>query len=260
MTCVKALLIFCRTRESHFFVKYLSSKSPYCPVTYRSSQSEFRARLLEVYDADEASKYDAWIASLTDKDHDACVADIERCIKFQDGMSVLDAGSGSGALCLALIRIAGIRITALEPCPEMLQLFRAKVELSHIQTVQGFCDHPADRSQFPPGSFDVVASRQLANGLFDPLSAFRNWHYWLRPGGVAIVMDGLFDRDAWAGKWDGVVDSLPLSACRTTATVPYLLEQVGFQIQSVSPMLSTNSLPSTRTPRYIVAATKPVDD
>ncbi len=112
-------------------------------------------------------------------------------------------------------------------------------------------------SHFRPDSFDLIASRQLANCLFDPLAAFRNWIHWLRPGGTMVVMDGLFDRDAWSGTWDGMVDTLPLSACRTTATVPYLLEQVGFHVDYVGPMVHTNELLSTRTPRYIVAATKP---
>ena len=71
-----------------------------------------------------------------------------------------------------------------------------------------------------------------------------------------VVMDGLYDRDAWSGAWDGMVDTLPLSACRTTATVPYLLKQVGFRIGHVGFMVHTNQLPSTRIARYIVAATK----
>ena len=122
--------------------------------------------------------------------------------------------------------------------------------------MEGFCDHADDHSLFETGQFDVVASRLLVNCLYDPLAAFRNWHRWLRPKGRVLVMDGLFDRDAWAGKWKGMIDSLPLSACRTTATVPYLLEQVGFEIDWVGPMNETNALPAARTERYLVAATK----
>lgn len=225
-------------------------------MTYRESQLESRNRYLATYDASGASKYDAWITAMTPDDHEACVADLERIVDFRADMSVLDAGSGTGALCLALIRFPGLRITALEPCPAMSDLFRSKPELSHIATVRGFFDHVDDESHFDANSFDVIASRQLANCLFDPLAAFRNWHVWLRSGGVVVVMDGLFDRDAWSGVWEGAVDTLPLSACRTTATVPYLLEQVGFRIDSVGPMLATNALPSTRTRRYIVTATK----
>jgi ubiquinone/menaquinone biosynthesis C-methylase UbiE len=226
-------------------------------MRYRGTQQESRQRYLAAYDVAEASKYDSWINSMAPSDHDACVADLKRCMQFRDDMDVLDAGSGTGALCLALVRIPGLRITALEPCSAMSDLLVSKPELARIATVSGFCDCDDDESHFPPDSFDLIASRQLANCLFDPLAAFRNWRHWLRPGGTVIVMDGLFDRDAWSGTWDGMVDTLPLSACRTTATVPYLLEQVGFHIDHVGPMVHTNELVSTRTPRYIVAATKP---
>ncbi len=225
-------------------------------MTYRGTQQESRERYLASYDADEASKYDAWVNAMTSADHDACVADLHRCIAFRDDMDVLDAGSGTGALCLSLARIPGLRITALEPCSTMSDLLISKPELELVAIVRGFCDHVDDESHFGPDSFDLIASRQLANCLFDPLAAFRNWSYWLRPGGTVVVMDGLFDRDAWSGRWNGIVDTLPLSACRTTATVPYLLEQVGFRIDFVGPMTHTNELESTRTQRYIVAATK----
>lgn len=225
-------------------------------MTFRGTQQESRRRYLATYDAEEASKYDSWVSAMAPSDHDACIADLNHCVHFRDGMHVLDAGSGTGALCLALVRIPGLRITALEPCAAMSDLLVSKPGLEQVETVRGFCDHVDDESHFSPHSFDIVASRQLANCLFDPLAAFRNWMHWLRPGGIAVVMDGLFDRDAWTGTWDGIVDTLPLSACRTTATVPYLLEQVGFRVDHVGPMVHTNTLSSTRTPRYIVAATK----
>ncbi|MCR9296680.1 MAG: class I SAM-dependent methyltransferase [bacterium] len=225
-------------------------------MTYRGTQQESRQRYLDGYDVAGALKYDSWVASLTPVDHDACVADLKQCVQFRDAMDVLDAGSGTGALCLALVRIPGLRITALEPCAAMSDLLVSKPELESIATVRGFCDHVDDANHFHPNSFDLIASRQLANCLFDPLAAFRNWFYWLRPGGTVVVMDGLFDRDAWSGTWDGMVDTLPLSACRTMATVPYLLEQVGFHVDHAGPMSHTNALPSTQTRRYIVAASK----
>ena len=114
----------------------------------------------------------------------------------------------------------------------------------------------ATEKQFEDESFDVVASRQLANCLFDPMAAFSNWYSWLKPGGTVILMDGLFDRASWAGMWQEEVDVLPLSACQTTAAAPYMLEHCGFHIEFVSLMKATNKLPSTRTPRYLVVASK----
>ncbi|QDV27037.1 hypothetical protein Q31a_54180 [Aureliella helgolandensis] len=228
-------------------------------MPYRGNYTESRQRYLATYDTAEAAKYDAWITALTKADHDACLNDIQRHFTFSPGMTILDAGAGTGALCLSLVALPGMRITALEPCPPMQERLASKPELSSVTTVEGFCDHPDDHSHFAPATFDVVASRQLSNCLFDPLAAFRNWHYWLRPSGVVIVMDGLFNREDWSGRWKGVVDTLPLSACRTMATLPYMLEQAGFRIDHVGLMDATNALPSTRTKRYMVVATKAMD-
>ncbi len=226
-------------------------------MNFRDTQSNSRQRYLATYDAEEASKYNTWVDAMNDADHDACVADLQRCVEFSDKMAVLDAGSGTGALCLTLIRIPGLDITALEPSSQMMNLLTARSELSGVMAVQGFCDHADDVSLFGPETFDLITSRLLVNNLFDPLAAFRNWIHWLRPGGSVVVMDGLFARTDWAGKWGEFVDALPLSACQTTATVPYLLEKTGFDVEHVGLMDHTNALPSTRTKRYIVVANKP---
>jgi SAM-dependent methyltransferase len=210
-----------------------------------------------MYDIDKATQYNVGVDVMGDADHLACVADLQQCVHFTNTMAVLDAGSGTGALCLALVRIPGLKITALEPSLPMIDLLKTRPELHHVNTVQGFCDHAEDESLFVPETFDLIASRLLVNNLFDPLAAFRNWNHWLRPGGVVVVMDGLFDRCDWKGEWSGIVDHLPLAACRTTATVPYLLEQVGFHIEHVGLMAHTNAMPLTKTKRYIVVASKP---
>ena len=225
-------------------------------VTYRLSQQESRERYLAGYDAHEALRNDAWVTELTSADHDAYLADLCAHVAFCEGMHVLDAGSGTGGLCLTLVRMAGLCLTALEPSPAMSDLLKAKPELEEVSVVNGFCDHLDDRSQFDAEAFDVIVSRQLVNCLYDPCAAFENWSYWLRDGGTVVVMDGLFDRQAWTGNWDGFVDTLPLSACQTTATVPYLLEQCGFCVQHAGMMAHTNLLASTRTKRYLVVAVK----
>ena len=194
---------------------------------------------------------------MQDADHDACLSDLASCVRLSEDMAVLDVGSGTGALCLALIRVPGLAITALEPSQPMINRLRAKSELSDVATVQGFCDHCDDASLFRSGTFDLIASRLLVNNLFDPLAAFRNWNDWLRPGGLVVVMDGIFDRHDWTGDWAELVDELPLSACGTTATVPYLLQQVGLEVTHVGMMDHTNAMPSTRTKRYMVVARRP---
>lgn len=225
-------------------------------MSFRESNEEFRNRYLSTYNTDEAFKYDGWILTLTQEDHAATLTDITQRCTLLPGMSVLDAGAGTGALCLTLSLVPGLHVTALEPCPAMLERFQQKPQLAAVKVCQGFCDHISDRPCFQAETFDVILSRQLTNNLFDPLAAFSNWHHWLRPNGVVVVMDGMYDRGAWLGHWETYLDRLPLSACRTMATVPYLLEYSGFDIDFVGFMDKTNELSSTITKRYMVIAKK----
>jgi len=223
-------------------------------VTWRSTQDDSRARYVAKYDEAAAERWDAIGASLGRTDEDAYLSDLARVFQFRPGMAVLDVGAGTGALCVVLARLPGLAMTALEPAPAMLARLRRRPGLESVVAVQGFCDAPLDLQHFGAAQFDVIASRQLINGLFDPLTAFENWHHWLKPGGAVVAIDGTYGRDAWTGVWQEEIDVLPLSATQSTATVPYLLEAAGFKVEAVRWMNAVNVLSSTKTPRYVVVA------
>ncbi|MEZ6197856.1 MAG: class I SAM-dependent methyltransferase [Planctomycetota bacterium] len=222
----------------------------------RADHREARTRYLAHHDEAEVAKHEAWALALDADDHAALRRDLGRALELRPGWSALDAGAGTGALCLALAPLSGLRLTALEPCPKMLARLAAKPALREVRAREGFCDHPDDREHFAPGEFDVVLSRQLVNCLLDPLAAFANWRHWLRPGGHVVVMDGLYRREDWGGSWADEVDRLPMSVVGTTALVPYLLERSGFRVEHAGLMVETNARSSVRTPRYLVVATR----
>ena len=224
---------------------------------WQARRAAARGRHAARYDANEARTYAetpglGWLGTA---EQDAYLADLRRVVQIPPGSSVLDVGAGAGALCGVLARMPGLELTALEPSPAMLDQLRRHAELAHVTTVQGSCDAPGDDALFPPARFDAIASRQVVNGLFDPLVAFGRWRRWLKPGGFLVVIDGLYGRDAWRDGWADEIDVLPLSACQTLATVPYLLEAAGFKIRAVERMSAVDALPGTRTPRYVVVAT-----
>ena len=223
-------------------------------MSWRVSQAESRRRYLTKFDAAEAERYDALIGRLSPDDEAALLADLARVVELPPGAVVLDAGAGTGTLTSMLARLPGLSLTALEPAPAMLARLRAHPGLREVATVQGFCDADADRNLFPAGTFDAILSRQLVNGLYDPLAAFRNWRHWLKPGGAVVVIEGLYGRSAWSGIWAEEVDQLPMSACQSTAMVPYLLEQAGFRVERSSLMEGVNARPTTVTARYVVVA------
>lgn len=226
-------------------------------MSWRVSRNEFRRRSVAKFDRAEVDAYDSLVGNLSADDEAAHLADLGAVFRFDPGLRVLDAGAGTGTICGLLARLEGLSLTALEPAPAMLEALRSKPALQHVRTVPGFCDAPEDRGTFEEASFDVIVSRQLGNVLFDPLAAFANWRHWLVPGGAVIVMDGLYERSAWSGRWEEEIDVLPLSACRTMALMPYLLESSGYRIEAVQPMAAVGARPATRTPRYIVVARAP---
>lgn len=225
-------------------------------MNWQESRAACRARYVAKYDEAESIAYDGYVGTLSDEDEIAYLTDMTRVFRFEPSMSVLDVGAGTGSLSRVLTRVKGLSQTAMEPSPAMRNRFRGKPELSQVALVAGGCDSCEDRAIFGEAKFDVIVSRQVANGLFDPLVAFQNWHHWLVPGGTVIVIDGFYGRDGWRGIWEEEVDVLPLSACQTMAMIPYLLEATGFRIDAVEMMNETNKMPATRTKRYIVVAQK----
>jgi SAM-dependent methyltransferase len=226
-------------------------------MNWRQSREQFRGRLVAKYDETEAKSYDMFVGTLTKEDEEAYLADIQEASPLVGGQCALDVGAGSGALSQILSQVEGLTLTALEPSPAMCELMRAKSQLANVRVVGGGCDCKSDRDLFPEASFDAILSRQVVNSLFDPLVAFQNWLYWLKPGGRVVVVDGIYGRDGWTGIWEEEVDVTPLAACQSMATIPYLMESIGFRVESVGWMHRANRLPSTRTKRYMVVATKP---
>jgi len=217
-----------------------------------------RRRAVGKYDAAEAQAYGKLqgLGWLTADEERAYLDDLRPSLQLAPGASVLDVGAGTGVMCSLLRRLPGIELTALEPSAAMLALLQAKPELANVRVINGFCDEPQDCDRFEAAQFDAIVSRQVVNGLFDPLLAFRHWHHWLKPAGTVVVIDGLYGRDGWPGRWEEEVDALPLAASQSMASTPYLLEACGFHVEVAERMATVNALPTTRTPRYLVVARK----
>jgi ubiquinone/menaquinone biosynthesis C-methylase UbiE len=225
-------------------------------MDWKTDRAAARGRNAERYDREAAEDYDSFVGlgTLTAEMRLVLMSDMRDVVTFPQAADVLDVGAGTGAFCSVLAECSLGSITALEPSKAMLSLLESKAELAGVRPVLGFCDGVADRSLFDGSSFDVVASRKAVSSLFDPLVAFRHWHHWLRPGGQVVLIDGLFRRDSWQDAWAEEVDVLPLSAVESMATVPYLLESVGFRVEAVRPTHRWNQ--TARTPHYIVVASK----
>lgn len=226
-------------------------------MSWRVPQNENRAQWLRLQSPEESLAYHEMLGVFDQQELEAWGNDLAEAfpvIRGSGPLDCLDAGAGTGAISQLLQSLGSHRVQALEPAAEMLEVLRSRSDLREVRVQQGFCDHVDDRDHFPEASFDLIVSRQLANGLWDPLAAFANWHHWLKPSGTVLLIDGFYGRDAWRGEQAGQVDQLPLAAQQSLALVPYLLEKSGFRVLSSRLMPRVNQLPRTRTTRYLVVA------
>lgn len=74
------------------------------------------------------------------------------------GDEVLDIGCGTGLLSLKFLAAADCRITAIDTSPEMLALFREKVERYGLAERVQCRQASAEEMEFGPGRFDIVAA------------------------------------------------------------------------------------------------------
>lgn len=116
-------------------------------------------------------------------------------VGVREGMHVLDAGAGTGAVARTIARIVGPTgsVVALELSPERVAAGeRAAQGLERLRFVIGDVYDPP----LAPDQFDLVWCRFLFEYLEDPLAALRELVARTRPGGKVVLGDldgnGLF--------------------------------------------------------------------
>ncbi|MCZ9313526.1 MAG: class I SAM-dependent methyltransferase [Methanocorpusculum sp.] len=107
-----------------------------------------------------------------------------------DSLSILDVGCGTGAMGLILAEM-GHAVTGIDLSEGMMGIGRKKAETVHLpMTFQsGDAEHPP----FAENTFDVVINRHLLWTLPHPDTALANWYQVLKPEGVVVVIDGVWD-------------------------------------------------------------------
>jgi SAM-dependent methyltransferase len=149
---------------------------------------------------------------------------------FAEYESVLEVGAGNG-IFTRLLDIWGCKgIVGTDISDGMLGVARARLPQCRFEQVM----NEAEPNLFPPATFDLVISRQLACHLIDPITVFECWKMWLKPGGRIAVIDGLWTRSDWGpptGRKASLVEERPLSCTQTSATVSYLLARASLVIR-----------------------------
>jgi 2-polyprenyl-3-methyl-5-hydroxy-6-metoxy-1,4-benzoquinol methylase len=109
---------------------------------------------------------------------------------FQQGHTLLDVGCGGGFYSLNA-KAAGMRVTAADIVPEMIERLRGKVD------EQLLLDIEAGRSPLQR-AFDRVICTGVLDFVLDPERAFLNLCQWVTPEGKLVI---LVPRVGWGGKY-----------------------------------------------------------
>ncbi|MCX6556627.1 MAG: methyltransferase domain-containing protein [Candidatus Aminicenantes bacterium] len=137
----------------------------------------------------------SWLSWLVDNPavRRRTLATLER-LKLAPGMSVLDAGCGPGRLAVPIARAVGPqgRVLAVDLQPRMLERAKGKAAVAGAGNVE-FMLAGLGQGKVPAGRFDRALLSWVLGEIPDRVSALREIHAALRPGGFLLVSEVLPD-------------------------------------------------------------------
>lgn len=107
----------------------------------------------------------------------------------KDKCTILDVGCGTGTLALLLAE-NGHETTGTDFAPKMVAEAKKKAKALSLNVT--FDVQDASAPNFAPKSFDAIICRQVLWALPDAKLALTNWANLLKPGGVILLIEGLF--------------------------------------------------------------------
>ena len=153
---------------------------------------------------------------------------------------VLDVGTGTGHVSLLLAEL-GHDVTGIDLSDGMLA--KAREKAAALPNPPDLRLGDAVAPDFPPGSFDVVASRYVLWTLRTPRAAAENWRALLRPGGLLAAVDstwfpaGVPDTGPFRDRYDeDVLSLLPLAEATSIEASADLIRAAGFADVTVTPL------------------------
>ena len=180
--------------------------------------------------------------------------DLLREVAGSPPLSVLDVGCGTGFLALRMAEL-GHTALGIDLSEEMLAAARRKAENTGLPVAFRRGDAEAPPQDGAP--YDVVLERHVIWTLPQPRQAVRAWRALLKPGGLLILIEGIFEMSDRTIYQD-LEAQLPLYGGRPGEELATLLEAEGFMQTAVRPLMDAALWlePPTR-PRFMVTGRRP---
>ncbi len=190
---------------------------------------------------------------LTQAQHQAWL-DLLREVAGPPPLKVLDVGCGTGFLALRMAEL-GHTAVGIDLSEEMLAEARRKVE--GIGLVATFQLGDAEAPSQDGAPYDVILERHVIWTLPQPREALRACQALLKPGGLLILIEGIFEMSDRT-VYPQIEAQLPLYGGRPGEELATLLASEGFVQMAVRPLMDAALWLETPTrPRFMVTGRCP---
>ena len=193
---------------------------------------------------------------LTEAQHQAWL-DLLREVAGPPALTVLDVGCGTGFLAMRMAEL-GHTAVGIDLADEMLAAAQRKAASSGLPVTFQRGDAEAPPPDGAP--YDVILERHVIWTLPQPEEALRAWRALLKPGGLLVLIEGIFemsDRTVYSQ----LEAQLPLYGGRPGEELVALLAAAGFVHPSVRPLMDAALWLETPTrPRFMVTGRRPLHE
>lgn len=134
---------------------------------------------------DWANEYDATLGKV--RRHHRMLDLVVRRSGVKNGDRVLDIGCGTGLLSLKFLKRVGCTVTAVDSSPDMLRLFKGKIDSLGLRSRVRCCRQDAAQLHFDRESFDIAAATVALHHVENKLPMLKKIRVLLKSGGRLVI-------------------------------------------------------------------------